>query len=309
MTLANKPTRIHHLWSFVVLTRPAFLLGGALLYALGAAMATASGAAIEWRRYALGQAIVTSTQLMTHYANEYFDREGDRAIGANRTFFTGGSGVLPDGRLPPEVALNAARVCAVMTCSMILITLAVEPAMSAIGLLALLGGWFYSAPPARLVASGFGEAITALIVAFLAPLSGVVMQRGLIDARLFAITLPLIFINVAMLIVFELPDYEADRQTGKRTLAIRLGCLRVGRLHDILLIAAFAVVWIATAANWIDWRIAVWTLVAVPVAAWQIVNMRRHARHGRRAYAILAAGGIGLFSMVAATMLAGFLSL
>src|SRR3990172_4356587 len=145
------------LWSFIQLTRPLFLIGGALLYGLGAAIAHSAGAPIDWGHYGLGQLIVTSIQMTTHYANEYFDLEADRAAGPNRTWFSGGSGVLPAGRLPPQLAFNAARFTASIAIALIANTLLIEPAASAIGVLALLGGWFYSAPPIRLAASGFGE--------------------------------------------------------------------------------------------------------------------------------------------------------
>ncbi len=294
-------------WSFIRLTRPLFLFGGALLYGLGAAIAASAGAVIDWRRYALGQAIVTSIQLMTHYANEYFDLESDRLIGAQRTWLSGGSGVLPAGRLAPEVALDAARACAVLAISLIATALVVEPAASAIGLLALLGGWFYSAPPLRLSASGCGEMTTALIVAFLAPLSGIVMQRGPIDARLIGIALPLMLIHVAMLIAFEFPDHDADRRTGKRTLAVRLGLPRASRLHAALVLGGFAAVWAGVALRWIDPAVAAWTLIGLPLAIWQIGSALRQARLPRHGGRWLTAGGLGLFALTSATFLAGLL--
>ena len=293
--------------AFLQLTRPLFLIGGALLYGLGAAIAASAGAVIDWGRYALGQAIVTSIQLMTHYANEYFDLESDRLIGAQRTWLSGGSGVLPAGRLAPEVALNAARACAVLAIISIALALAVEPAISAIGLLALLGGWFYSAPPLRLSASGFGETTTALIVAFLAPLSGIVMQRGPIDARLIGIALPLMLIHIAMLITFEFPDHDADRRTGKRTLAVRLGLPLASRLHAALVLAGFAAVWAGVALRWVDPAVAAWTLIGLPLAAWQIGSALRQARPPRRGDRWLTAGGLGLFALTSTTFLAGLL--
>ena len=293
------------LWSFALLTRPVFLLGGALLYALGAAIATSAGDPIDWRRYLLGQAIVTCVQLTAHYANEYFDCEADRLIGANRTWFTGGSGVLPRGLLPPSAALGAARVCAMIAIVAIVVAAPIEPAMSVIGALALLGGWFYSAPPVRLVASGFGELTTALIVAFLAPLSGLVMQRGPVDVRLVAITLPLVLMQMAMLVVVELPDLDADARAGKRTLAVRTGRARAALLHSVLLIAAFAATWIAAAIGWIHPRIPLWTLLVAPLAAWQFAGVLRHSYRGWRAHGVLAAGGVGLFAATAAATFAG----
>jgi 1,4-dihydroxy-2-naphthoate polyprenyltransferase len=300
--------RITSAWAFVELTRPFFLLGAALVYGLGAAIAWSAGAPIDWGRYALGQAIVTLIQMMTHYANEYFDAESDRAIGANRTWFSGGSGVLPAGRLAPGVALRAARITALLALVLITLAIAVEPAMSAIGLLALLGGWFYSAPPIRLAGSGLGELTTSLIVGLLAPLSGVLMQRGPIDARLLAASLPLVLINIAMLIVFELPDFKADQSAGKRTLPVRIGRRRAAELHGVLLISAFVVVWIAVAAGRFDPHIAAWTLIALPLTAWQAASVLWRARRGWRGYGLMTAGSVSLFGLTTMTFLAGFLT-
>ena len=296
------------LWAFIELTRPVFLLGGALVYGLGATIAAASGASIDWGRYALGQALVTSIQVMTHYANEYFDVEGDRAIGTRRTWFSGGSGVLPEGRLQPQVALTSARVCAAVAVVMIGVTATVEPVVSGIGVVALLGGWFYSAPPIRSVASGFGELATALMVSVLVPLTGTLMQHSPIGPSLLAVTLPLALINLTMLLTFELPDFEADRETGKKTLAVRLGRDRAAWLHTGLLALAFAVAWLAPALGWLDPGVAAWTLLAAPLAAWQAIGVLWRARRGWRGYWMMTAGGVSLYALTAATFLVGFVS-
>ncbi|HLF28929.1 MAG TPA: prenyltransferase [Anaerolineae bacterium] len=296
------------LWSFVLLTRPLFLFGGALLYGLGAAIAASAGKPIDWGRYALGQAIVTAIQLMTHYSNEYFDLEPDRLVGTDRTWFSGGSGILPGGRLAPVVARRAAVVCAAVALIAIANAATVEPTMSAIGLLALLSSWFYSAPPVRLVASGFGELVTAMIIAFLAPVSGAVMQVGSLDTRLIGVALPLVLISIAMLLTFEFPDYDADRRMGKRTLAVRLGLPRASRLHNSLIALAFGSVWIEAAAGWIEPRIAAWTLAGLPLAAWQLGSMRWRARHGVFGNWLFTTGGVGLFALTALMFLVGFLT-
>ncbi|MES1166090.1 MAG: prenyltransferase, partial [Verrucomicrobiota bacterium] len=89
--------------AFIRLGRPHFLLGGGLLFGLGAAIAVAGGAVFDVRLHCLGQAGITCVQLMTHYANDYFDLAADRA-NATPTRFSGGSRVLPSGVLSPRVA-------------------------------------------------------------------------------------------------------------------------------------------------------------------------------------------------------------
>jgi 1,4-dihydroxy-2-naphthoate octaprenyltransferase len=100
---------------FLRLTRPLFLLGGVLLYALGAGIANYQGKSIDWNVYWLGQACVTLLQLSAQYLNEYFDAPADQD-NPNRTPFSGGSGV--EG-LPRRTALMAAlttlTIGAVMT--------------------------------------------------------------------------------------------------------------------------------------------------------------------------------------------------
>ncbi len=56
--------------AFLVLTRPFFLLGGVLLYLLGVTFALAGGIPFQLGYFVLGQLLVTSVQLMVHYANE-----------------------------------------------------------------------------------------------------------------------------------------------------------------------------------------------------------------------------------------------
>ena len=108
----NIKTKLHTVLAFVRLTRPMFLFGGVILHALGMAIAASQGIVIDPGRAALGQILVTSIQVMAHYSNEYFDFEVDRLIGDKRTWFSGGSGVLPSGELDRTVARHAALGCA-----------------------------------------------------------------------------------------------------------------------------------------------------------------------------------------------------
>jgi 1,4-dihydroxy-2-naphthoate octaprenyltransferase len=64
---------VRRIYSFIRLGRPLFLLGGFVLYGLGAAVAVAQGRTFEPSVYLLGQAVVAAFQLMTHYANDFFD--------------------------------------------------------------------------------------------------------------------------------------------------------------------------------------------------------------------------------------------
>ena len=91
----------------ILLSRPLFLLGGALVYGLGVGIARYLGTPIDWSLYIIGQAYVTTMQLSAQYLNEYFDAPADQK-NPNRTPFSGGSGAVGEGKLSQETVMWAA---------------------------------------------------------------------------------------------------------------------------------------------------------------------------------------------------------
>ncbi len=221
------------LWAFIKLSRPHFLIGGVLMYALGAA----SAGHFEPIAYALGQVMVTAAQVTAHYVNEYADVEPDRAV-TRRTLFSGGSGVLVGGQLRPAVALRAARLASVVAVGTAGALMFVNANAGLLGLAALAVSWSYSMPPLRLLGSGFGELAASAVVAGLVPLIGALSQGATITAALgWSIAIVLV-LHVAMMLAFELPDLETDAIAGKRVLAVRIGRTRTRALISVLVLVA-----------------------------------------------------------------------
>ncbi len=273
--------RRQKIWAFIELTRPMFLGGAVLLYLLGAALAWAQGTAVDWGRLLLGQLLVTSIQLTTHYANEYYDYEVDAAIGSARTPFSGGSGILVSGQLDRVVALHATRVCLILAIVMLVVCGLISPLMWIIGLVALLGGYFYSAPPLKLEGSGWGELDTAILTAVLVPLTGYVMQTNHFDPIVLSVCAPFVLIYIAMILTFEFPDYPADKAIGKKTITVRIGLQHAAWLHNALLLGGFAWMFITTPNNPLLW-------LSVPLALWQIAGVVQRSRSGWRHFARLS---------------------
>lgn len=268
--------------AFIKLGRPLFLGGGFVLYALGAAVAAAAGHSIDVTRYVLGQAAVTAFQLMTHYANDYFDYDADVA-NTTPTTWSGGSRVLPDGLLPRSVALVAALVLAAIGIAVMLAIGAAGAGSWATPTLALVLvlAWGYSAPPLRLCARGLGELDTAVVVTVLVPWLGFYLQapsmRGVAPLVLTIVTPALL--QFAMLIAIEFPDAAGDAATGKRTLVVRLGAPAAARLYAAITAAAF--VWPLVALGLgLPLIVALALLVPAPIAIWRIVQLRDHADRG-----------------------------
>ena len=294
--------------AFVRLGRPLFLTGGAVLYGLGAAVARSLGYGPDLRLYLLGQAVVTAFQLMTHYANDYFDYEADRANRA-RTRWSGGSGVLPSGELPRSVALVAAVVLAAAGLGL---TALAGSSAAPVGIAMFALSWMYSAPPARLHSRGLGEVDVALVVTGLVPLLGHQLQvqgAGAPGLRILLLALlPPALLQVAMILAVELPDARSDAETGKRNLVVRLGADRAARLYLGLLAAAYLVLPLTVVAG-LPVRVAAAAAALAPLALWRIWRVARgEYRDGRRLEAI-AFWSIALLVATAAVELLAFLSL
>ena len=299
--------------AFVRLGRPLFLGGGFLLFGLGAVVAWAHGHALNAHLYLLGQAAVTSFQLMTHYANDYFDYEADCA-NATPTRWSGGSRVLPGGELPVVVALVAALILAVMGLSLTG-AVALVPARGGLLVPTLLLmaalSWAYSAPPLRLHGSGFGELNVAVVVTGLVPFLGFHLQapdlRGW-QALLLTLT-PLALLQVAMLLAIEFPDEAGDRAVGKRTLVVRLGAERGATLYGLVVVAAFVTLLLAPLAG-LPGRVALAGLLVAPLAlwrAWRTAGGKDFRQPGK--FPAIAFWAVALLSITGAAELVGWATL
>ena len=258
------------LLALIRLGRPLFLGGGFILFALGSVIA---GHPINVSRYIVGQCAVTAFQLMTHYANDYFDFEADQA-NKTPTKWSGGSRVLPAGELPRQAAIIAALVLAVLgfiATSALASTGSVEILIAIVVL-----AWFYSAPPLRLCARGLGELDTAIVVTILVPLLGFTLQGGTATNMLALTIAPLAMLQFAMLLAIEFPDAAGDAMTGKRTLVVKLGARPAALLYVVITLLAFVWPLIAYAFG-LPGHVAALMAVPAPIAIWRISRIADHA--------------------------------
>ncbi len=165
-------------------------------------------------------------QLFIVFANDYADREHDIG-GATKTLFSGGSGVLPEGKLQPTQLRAAAWVAyaALGALSMILAWWR-NPWFVELWLAAGLLLWAYSFPPLRLSYRGGGETLQALGVGGVLPLVGYAAQAGQLRDFPWSVLLPTAALAYAGNVTTALPDLAADVRADKRTWAVRLGAPR-----------------------------------------------------------------------------------
>jgi 1,4-dihydroxy-2-naphthoate polyprenyltransferase len=262
----------------VRLSRPLFLLGAVLVYALGAGIARYLGVEIDWAIYLLGQTWVTLLQLSTHYLNEYFDAPAD-AANPNRTPFSGGSGVIGPGKLQRSTALVLAVGCLTVVASLTVLLIrqgTMSPTTLFVMVLIFLGAFFYSVPPVRLASTGYGELTTSILVANLLPALAFLLQTGELHRLLAMSTFPLTALHLAMMLAFQLPDYINDLKFDKKTLMVRLGWQRGMTLHNALILSAYLLLALAVSFG-LPFAIAWPSFLTLPIGLLQIWQMRRVA--------------------------------
>jgi 1,4-dihydroxy-2-naphthoate octaprenyltransferase len=177
-------------------------------------------------------------QLVIVWGNDYADRAHDMG-GSSKTPFSGGSGVLPEGKLRPRSLRRAAigayaLLLALGVALAVLRTVWALPLTLAAGLLL----WAYSYPPLRLSYRGHGEHLQALGIGVVLPLLGFAVQAGGLGAFPWEALIPTYLFGFAGNVATALPDVGLDRKAQKRTWPVRYGVSRSRWLCLAITVAA-----------------------------------------------------------------------
>ena len=250
------------------------LPGGFLAYVLGAAMGYAQAGAMDWPRALRALVLTLIANLSAHYADEYADVDTDSLT--RRTWFSGGSGVLPSHVVPPSWALGMAWLCVglVFVLGAWWITAGALPvACGWIVGIGMLGGWFYSMPPLAFERRGLGELVNATIGSFLMPLMGYSAQAGAPSLRAVWSLLPIFWIVMFSLLAVHWADRAADQAVGKRSLAVLAG-QRARPLHIVLLSLCYLTA-LALTGPVLPSQVSIAVATKLPLAAWATVTFGR----------------------------------
>lgn len=257
---------------FLRLARFKFLLYNVLPVGLGASVAVHMGVPLDLRWYAVAQVFAWVVHVMTHYCNEYFDLEADRA-NVYYTPWTGGSRALVDGLVKPETSLAASFV--LWTAALGLVVAMPTWQSRVLGAVTVTLAWFYTAPPLRFNYRGLGELTVASILNGLWPAVAVVLQAGSVPWLLVAVLAPTAVLQTVRMMVMNLGDRVSDASVGKRTIPVLIGhdravgVITAGQVVAYGMLTAFAVF------GWIPWLVWVPMAATAPMSVWLVRRLRR----------------------------------
>ena len=282
--VAAPPARTSRVVAWVRAARPLAQANIALPIGLGVAAAVGEGYGVEG--WALGACAAFSVldQLMIVFANDYADRDTDTAA---RTLVSGGSGVLVDGSLTPAAVRRAASLAASALLGLGGVLFSVRPWLLAASLCAIALLQLYSFAPARLSHRGGGEWLQGLGIGLVLPWVGYYLISGSPRAPL-AVLLPLLLFGVAGNITTAMPDLDADRAVGKRSVPVWLGEHRARWLGVGLFAAAMVL------AAWLS-RPRLTSVEQGVMASCALVLLAHLRYRGRLAYAFVQGSAMTLW--------------
>jgi 1,4-dihydroxy-2-naphthoate octaprenyltransferase len=164
------------------------------------------------------------TQLFIVFANDAADYATD---GVNTTYnrFSGGSRVVPEGKLAPQDLAIASLVClaAMALASVYLVFRELRLFMLIACSVPPLLIWAYSFGPLRLSYRGRGEVLQGLGVGVVLPVIAFYAQSGRLSGMPLAALFGSYLLAYAGNVTTALPDTPSDRASDKRTYPVRLG--------------------------------------------------------------------------------------
>jgi 1,4-dihydroxy-2-naphthoate octaprenyltransferase len=235
---------------------------------LGAAIAFGRDGIFRWDLFLLTLAGGMLLHAGTNVANDYFDhRSGNDAVNIDFVRpFTGGSRMIQKGLLSPGEVLAESLILFALGASIGLYLAWLRgPAVLWLGLIGVVSGFFYTAPPINVASRGLGEATIALNFGPLMCLGSYYVQSMRLGWEPVIAALPVGVLIGTVVYINEFQDSAADGAVGKRTLVVRLGLRRAARVYLLLLLLTYLLLLAGVLAGRVS-AYALLGLASVPLA-------------------------------------------
>jgi 1,4-dihydroxy-2-naphthoate octaprenyltransferase len=200
----------------------------------------------------------------------------DRLQGEEKNPYTGGSGVLTGGLLAVHQVLSVSILCYLMGIVIaIYLTLVVGWPILIFVAIGVFSSVFYTMPPIRYGYRGFGELSLLINFGPVLCLGAFYVQTRSIAWEPFILSLIPGFLMWSMIVINEIPDYEEDRQSGKRNLVVHVGRKRSIALYVAGLTCAYATMLLSACFKATSFSVLL-GLLTVPVAYGSFRILKAH---------------------------------
>lgn len=186
-----------------------------------------------WWRVMAALVVSLALQVGTNFVNDYADGErgtDERRVGPVRLV---GSGLATAG----QVKIAAAAAFGVAAVAGLALALAVGPELLVVGAVSIVAGWAYTGGPRPYGYLGLGELFVFVFFGLVATIGSAYVHSESITGLAVVAAIPVGLLAVALLVINNLRDIPGDTESGKRTLAVRIGDTATRQLYVGLLFA------------------------------------------------------------------------
>lgn len=258
--------------------------------------AAAFAGAASWWRALLAAVVAWALIIGVNYANDYSD--GIRGTDEDRT----GPLRLTGSRLvePKKVKYAAFLSFGVAAVAGIALSIASAWWLILVGAACILGAWFYTGGKNPYGYRGLGEVAVFVFFGLVAVIGTQFTQAGTVTWVGLVVAIAVGSMSSAVNLVNNLRDIPTDAESGKITLAVRLGDARTRTLYAILVCIPFVVT--ALLATQTLWAIA--AIVVAPLL-WQASRPVMTSAGGKALIPVLGATGrsMAIWSVITALAL------
>ncbi|HEX7658026.1 MAG TPA: 1,4-dihydroxy-2-naphthoate polyprenyltransferase [Pseudonocardiaceae bacterium] len=203
----------------------------------GAGAAAAIGAFVWWRSL-LALVVAIALIIGVNFANDYSD--GVRGTDDVRV---GPLRLVGSGLVRPPVVKAAAFACfgLAAVAGLVLVVVSGQWWLIAVGAACIIAAWLYTGGRHPYGYAGLGEIAVFVFFGLVAVLGTLYVQSGTLTWAGLGAAVAVGSFSAAVLVTNNVRDIPTDRQTGKHTLAVRLGDRGSRRLYLALMIIPFLI--------------------------------------------------------------------
>ncbi|GCE47043.1 1,4-dihydroxy-2-naphthoate prenyltransferase [Thermosporothrix hazakensis] len=178
-------------------------------------------------------------QIGTNFFNEYFDY----LYGLDHAGSLGASTVIFRNEMTAGQVLGGAIGCFVIAIILgVVLIFLVGPVVILFGVGGMLIAYFYSAKPFKFASRGLGDVMVYLAMGFLVTWGSYFVQIHEWSWQAFAASVPIGFLETAILNMNNVRDYQDDKAVNKKTLPVRFGLKFGQRYHAALLFGSYVAI-------------------------------------------------------------------
>jgi 1,4-dihydroxy-2-naphthoate polyprenyltransferase len=171
--------------------------------------------------------------------NDYWDYKRGIDTATKRTKFSGGTGVLPEKKLQPTIVYKAGFLCMAIGLAIGGYFIFQSGLLIAIILaVATLSIYFYST---TIVNIGLGETLVA-VKGTMIVIGSSFVQSGIVDIPIVYLGIIIGILSSIVLYIASFPDFDADKEKGRKTLVILIGKNKSAQIFPLLLLLIYSLI-------------------------------------------------------------------